>query len=53
MDPTAIFGLGAHGAGPIRRPSDPAAALVWRFQAPASAAGSFGPVAQPDRATVS
>ena len=31
---------------------DPAAALVWEFQA-ARFGGGFGPVAQPDRATVS
>jgi len=32
---------------------DYAAALVWSFQALASHGGFFGPVAQPDRATVS
>jgi len=32
---------------------DPAAALVWKFQASRRRGGGFGPVAQPDRATVS
>jgi hypothetical protein len=48
------YGLQAgQTADPNKRTAGDWGTLLWSFQAPTSASGFFGPVARPDRATVS